>query len=89
MKTYTSLAEAAQAVLDMQDACNSRGLIHAFPAVVNAITQFDPQQSTDAYNKHPLIVLVLDKLVSLTETWVNGDNFSMAYDATKLMAARK
>jgi len=70
MKQYKDLTEAIEEVLLIQDACNSRAIIRIFPAVMMAIEKFDPQPGTDAYNAHPLVVLMLDKLAQLAGGFV-------------------
>jgi len=71
MKMYKDLQEATAEVLLIQDACNSRAIIRIFPAVMMAIEKYDPQKSTDDYNSHPLVVLMLDKLAQLAKGFVN------------------
>lgn len=70
MKEFKDLREAAEFVLFIQDACNSRAIIRDFPAVMAAITEFDPQSGTEGYNSHPLVVLILDKLAQLSHGYV-------------------
>ena len=65
MKEFESLKEATEFVLFIQDAVNAGAIVRDFPRVVEAIGKFDPQNSTDDDNSHPLMVLMLDKLVQL------------------------
>ena len=87
MKDFTNLAKTAQQVLLIQDACNSRAVINIFPKVMRAVVAFDQRlgTGTEAYNTHPYILLMLDKLVQLAGgrvDWYGRYNFSSAYDYT-------
>jgi hypothetical protein len=76
-REFKDLTEAVNEVLLVQDACNARAVIRVFPAVIQAIERFDPQKGTDAYNEHPLVVLMLDKLTQLAgglADWHDYDN---------------
>ena len=72
----------------IQNAVNSLAIIRIFPDVVKAIERYDPQLGTEQYNKHPLIVMMLDKLTQLAHGYVDWENngFSHAYAETKRMA---
>jgi hypothetical protein len=53
----------------VQDACNSAGIINSLarmlPEIRADVERRDGQFSTDAMNKHPVIIAFIDKLASL------------------------
>ena len=90
MERVLTLREAAQAALQMQDACNLSGLVHDFPNLLRPVWDEAHRlsQGTDYVNTHPIIVMVISKLCDLTRYTYGSeqDNFKKAYEACKLLA---
>jgi len=64
-----SIREAAKQAIDMQDACNASGIIHTLstqimPAVMAHMNE--RKQSTRWANSHPIVYIVLYKLLDLS-----------------------
>lgn len=77
VRTWKELAKEA---LEIQDACNIVGLAQAFANVAKEVRyRLDP--STQAVNTHPVIVLWISKLSSLSDP--SGLAFTKAYDWAK------
>jgi hypothetical protein len=59
--------ETAQQALDVQDACNLSGVVHAFSRAMTVIwSEADKQhKGTEWVNTHPIVTLFIDKLASL------------------------
>jgi hypothetical protein len=59
--------ETAQQALDVQDACNLSGVVHAFSRAMSVLWEEAHRtgQGTDWVNKHPIVTLFIDKLASL------------------------
>lgn len=67
--------------LDVQDACNLSGVVHAFSATVSHLWEYAHEhgKGTDWVNNHPLCVLYSNKIAILCGDWDLGDRFSWAY----------
>jgi hypothetical protein len=79
MKTLEQLARDA---LDVQDACNLSGVVHAFSNVMTALREHARAgnwENTDKLNHHPIAIMWASKIASLTGC-ENGLAFSMSYD---------
>lgn len=64
-----TLPEAAQEALDVQNACNLSGVAHSFSKVLSEAmwpAANELGEGTQWVNQHPISVLFVDKLVSLT-----------------------
>jgi hypothetical protein len=79
MKT---IEELAQDSIDVQDACNLSGVIHAFARAMSNLRELFPNLGTDLLNRHPISVMYSSKIASLTgsETFTA---FSRAYEWAK------
>lgn len=66
----STLQREAQQVLDIQDACNLSGVVHAFSRAMDTLwaAAKAESQGTDYVNQHPIVTLYLSKLVSLNRT---------------------
>lgn len=77
MRTIKDLAREA---LDIQDACNLSGVVHAFSRCMTELRpllEAEGKFSTDKLNNHPIAVLYSSKIASLT---MSEDKFSSAYN---------
>lgn len=80
MKTLKQLAQDA---LDVQNACNLSGVVKGFD---RAIADLKSQLGSDI-NHHPIVLLWLDKIASLTGTQANDIcAMSKAYDIVEQLA---
>lgn len=91
-----TIQEAAAAALAVQDACNLSGVAMTFTKVCEAVREdlhstksFD----TPTFNRHPVIVLFLDKMADLAglhDIFPHGptENFGRSYDACKRLAQK-
>lgn len=77
MRTIKELAKEA---LDVQDACNLSGVVHAFSRAITDLRANLPNAGTDEINRHPVCVLWADKIRSLTYA---ETQFSKAYQWAK------
>ncbi len=68
-----TVAEAARAALQVQDACNLSGVAHSFAEAVGALWEEARQrgQGTDFVNTHPISVLFASKLGDLARAESN------------------
>lgn len=65
-----------QNAMDVQDACNLSGVVHSLAELLPRIRQEPDCTGTDYVNRHPIVVMYVNKLASLT-----GNDFNKAYDA--------
>jgi hypothetical protein len=89
MPERTTLQQAASDALAVQDACNLSGVVHGFARAMEAVVDDcrSKKQGSDEYKEHPIVIMFMDKLVSMTR-W-NGaltNGFINAYDDCKKMA---
>ena len=61
------------------DACNSSGLIHSFPSIVDRIREFEGITGSDV-NTHPIVILMADKLLQLAGCANWHQKISHAYE---------
>ena len=84
------LQEAAQLALDMQNAVNLSGLVHTFDQICSEAlwpAAREIGEGTQWVNKHPIVMLILDKLCSLNGVYaVPTDEWQAAYSAVKNLA---
>lgn len=87
MKT---LPELAQQVLDVQDACNLSGVVHAWSAAITNLRELMPTAGTEVINRHPINKLWADKVAHLTGTQnLLCQEVDDAYGVVSEMAASK
>lgn len=86
MKT---LPELAQQVLDVQDACNLSGVVHAWSAAITNLRELMPTAGTDAINRHPINKLWADKVAQLAGVPCFGDDVTEAHKVVGEMAESK
>jgi len=81
-KATPATVKAADTALAVQDACNLSGVAIAF---VRHMKEMQEEQSlgTDARNRHPVIMVFLDKLnhLALMQEGAWGARLNTAYDA--------
>lgn len=78
MKTIQQLSRQA---LEVQDACNLSGVVHVFSQVITdlrEIAQAEGWEGTDAINQHPICIMYIDKMASLSGS-TSAKKFSSAY----------
>lgn len=66
-----TIQEAAQAALDVQDACNLSGVVRSFNEIVIDVLWPEAQRldkGTEWVNSHPIVTLFLSKLASLNRS---------------------
>ena len=85
-----TIKEAAKTALDVQDACNLSGVVFSFAKVMQVICDEAHRlgKGTDWKNRHPIVILFLDKLADLAGCCDRGTGltFSRAYDACRALA---
>lgn len=81
---YKTLAEAAQAAMDVQNACNLSGVAFSFADAMRAVCAFEPNLSTDERNRHPIAVLFISKMESLSNA-TSMTAFSNAWERCEEM----
>lgn len=85
-----TLPELAQQVLDVQDACNLSGVVHAWSRAITNLRELMPTAGTDALNRHPINKLWADKVAHLTGTqYLMCQAVDDAYGVVSEMAASK
>jgi hypothetical protein len=79
----TTMKDAAQLAIDIQGASNLSGVVHSFSRVMTVLWAEANRQGkgTDWVNRHPIAVLLADKVRSLT-----GDDFASAWDECERLA---
>lgn len=85
---YPTLKAAAQAALDVQDACNLSGVAFAFADAMRTVCHF-VDMGTDERNTHPIAVLWIDKMADLCgipHTQGDLSVYSAAYKACRVLA---
>jgi len=81
---YPTLKAAAQAALDVQNACNLSGVAMAFADIMRTLCEFVP--GTDARNTHPIAQVFLDKMNQLAGVQSYDVPMSAAYRAVHELA---
>jgi hypothetical protein len=61
-----NIAQVARDAIEVQDACNLSGVAHLLVDACAAIRADDPTLGNPGLHSHPIVVLIVDKLVSLT-----------------------
>lgn len=81
---------AAQGALQVQDACNSSGIIRTFALAKDAICEVNAMlgTGTDWKNKHPILFLFTYKLMALAgfEPLMYGEAYSWAESECKRLS---
>jgi len=69
-----------QTALDVQDACNLSGVVHSFSQVITEVWKEarEKGQGTAYVNSHPVVLLFIDKLASLSG-YNSDDSMAKAY----------
>lgn len=78
------LKNLAQEALDVQDACNLSGVVHAWSRSITELRKLCPKLGTDGINKHPINVLFADKVASLTGSDDTGTITDAYAECTRL-----
>jgi hypothetical protein len=65
-----SIAELAKEALAVQDACNLSGVVHGFSRALTELRHHIP--SNNEIHRHPITLLWVDKIASLTGTQCDG-----------------
>ena len=79
----------ARQALDVQDACNLSGVVHAWSRAMESIFPigYTEQWGTDKINQHPINQLFASKVHDLCRMGLSDtDAFSKAYDECKRLA---
>jgi len=78
-----------QIALDIQDACNLSGVVHAFSRIMGKICRESDRngQGTEWKNTHPISVLFASKIASLTNS-EDFLKFGDAYNACRAEAEK-
>ena len=80
------LSKLAQEALDVQDACNLSGVVHAFARAMSALCDHD--LGTQSRNTHPIAIVWADKVAHLTGTQSLGNEAVMqAFKEVHALAA--
>lgn len=69
--------------LQSQDAVNSTALIHALSRVVTRIREEPDFSGTEYVNKHPIVILYLEQLCTLSGEVLDHPKYGDAYHACK------
>lgn len=85
---YYTLAEAAKAALQVQDACNIGGVSIAFRHAVQAVLNEAQRtgKGTDWVNAHPILILFYDKMMDMGKR-LDAMRYSWAADICEKIAA--
>lgn len=86
-----SMQELCRGAIQVQDACNLSGVVHAFSTAITdlrAHLSSQPDFSTDKLNQHPVAVMYASKIASLTGC-ENGMAFAHAYSECEDIAEGK
>jgi hypothetical protein len=87
----TTIKDIAQEAMLVQDACNLSGVVHSFSRMMEVIWQEarDKGEGTSYVNTHPIVKIMLDKLVMLAfENYHNSSKEVMdAFDKVRQLAA--
>lgn len=81
-----TLQDLVKEALDIQDACNLSGVVHAFSRTLTdlrEIARAEGWEGTEAISKHPISVLYASKIASLThceDAHVFGKAYGDCYD---------
>lgn len=85
-----TFADLAREVMQVQDACNLSGVVHAWGRSISRLrVLLDAQRAggTDAVNGHFINVLWADKCASLAGCQdIGTERYSVAYAAAKVLA---
>jgi hypothetical protein len=74
------LAKLAKEAIDIQNACNLSGVVHAFSRAMRKLWDLNIG-GTDAVNKHPVSLLYSDKITHLTGNYQGTtEQLISAYD---------
>ena len=88
-KPLRPLAKLAQDSLDVQDACNLSGVVHAYAEALSTLWKWSDtyRWGTNDINTHPIAILWADKVAHLTGTQSFGhERVTAAYAAVKKLA---
>jgi hypothetical protein len=84
MKTLKQLAQEA---LNVQDACNLRGVLRSFHEASVTLGRLPECTGTEWVNTHPIMMLYADKVASLTGMQGDdGSSWGVAYDDCKALS---
>ena len=88
MKTLQELANDA---LQIQDACNLSGVVHAFHRAISDVWENARAQGkgTDWVNRHPIVRAYVSKLVMLSRYEIGDDTFSEVMAIAEDFAEKK
>lgn len=87
-----TLADLAREVLEVQNASNLSGVVHAFSRAVTALRECLPGPvDTNTINRHPIAVMWIDKLADLARCCDRGtsQDYSRAYGEVTRLAENK
>jgi hypothetical protein len=82
------LCTEARVALDIQDACNLKGVIYRLSCAREELSALGRDKGTDWFNNHPIMRLYASKIHSLTGMGLSDiDRFAEAYTLCERMAA--
>lgn len=73
LKLRAEYKRQAQIALDIQDACNSSGIVYSFVDAMNVLSNYCSYYGygTEWKNNHPIVTLYLSKLASLNGNFLH------------------
>lgn len=86
------MKDLAQEAIDVQDACNLSGVVGSWFRACSELWDngragnIPNFTGTDTINRHPIQFLYVSKVMSLTGTGINQDEFSRAYTECRQIA---
>lgn len=83
MNDERTIEQLSRQALDIQDACNLTGVVHAMSRAASRLRTLYPNECTGFYNRHSVLVLFSDKIAHLTNA---SEEFPCAYRVCKALA---
>lgn len=80
-----TIQEHAREAIEVQNACNLTGVVHAFSRAMHALREANPNEGTEFFNTNPIVTLFLSKLCSLNRGYFECD-YLHASDACEALA---
>lgn len=82
-----TVADLAQEALDIQNACNLSGVIHAWNRSISDLRRLFPAASTDWINQHPVNKMFASKVHDLTRMGLSDmDAYDKAHEECTALA---
>ncbi len=86
-----TIQELAKESLDVQNACNASGVVHAMSRMMTDLWEIarEKGKGTDWVNQHPIVIVYLDKLASLADCQEYNSKVFKAFDQVSDLAEGK